>query len=164
MCSVQSPAQRSGFAALPENPRGRCWVSWQGPAQPPAAQRRGAAGTGTGSCAGSPRGPSAGPAAAADGEERWQEACREGSGEGQGLHRTRQRGYFWCCVHIVLVPVFKTYCLRGLFGLLPPPLYQCRKDEVVLGERSQREDVWRRDLKVKATWESGSGRSSCAKR
>lgn len=60
-------------------------------------------------------------AAAADGEERWQETCREGSGEGQGLHRTRQRGYFWCCVHSVLVPVFKTHCLRGLFGLLPPP-------------------------------------------
>lgn len=43
---------------------------------------------------------------------------REGSWEGQGLRGVRQRGYFWCCVHIVLVPVFKLCCLLGLFGLL----------------------------------------------
>lgn len=43
---------------------------------------------------------------------------REGSREGQGLHGVRQRGYFWCCMHIVLVPIFELYCLLGWFGLL----------------------------------------------
>ena len=48
---------------------------------------------------------------------------REGSREGQGLHGVWQRGYFWCCMHIVLVPVSKLYCLLDLFGLLRSPFF-----------------------------------------
>lgn len=75
----------------------------------------------------------------------------------------RQRGYSRCSLHIALVPLFQRYLL-DLFGLLRlPPLCKCHEDESVGGEGPQWKDVWRRDLSARATWESRSGRSLCAK-
>lgn len=99
------------------------------------------------------------------GEERGV-PCRSRRAAGGVRGRTglgRQRVYSRCSLHIALVPLLQRYLL-DLFGLLRlPPLCKCHKDESVGGEGPQWEDVWRRDLSARATWESRAGRSLCAK-
>lgn len=54
---------------------------------------------------------------------------------------------------------------RFVWFALPAPLpCKCHKDETVVGEQPLWKDVWRRDLNVRATRESRSGGSLCAKR
>lgn len=129
ICSVQRPSQGSGFAALSvNNSSGRLLavpvvLLGRSRAQTLIAQTCGAIGTwGVAEeqeeslCWGLQERLTRGGEMAGD-------VQREGSREGQGLHGVQQRGYFWCCMHIVFVPVFRLYCLLDLFGLLCSPVF-----------------------------------------
>lgn len=85
---------------------------------------------------------------------------QEGSGEGQGSQGSRvipgalctprwfpfSSGICWVCLVCSVCPLFANVTRAR-----------------VRGEGPQWEDVWRRDLSARATWESRSGRSLCAK-
>lgn len=110
MRSIKTRAGRQVFfAALSENNSSGKLLAvpvvllGQSRAQATIAQPRSAGGV-----------PAPGPAAEGDTRSR-DGMSRAGGGGVRG--RTRQRGYFWCCVHIVLVPVFRLYRLLDLVGL-----------------------------------------------